>query len=103
MHLVGHTDFFIASLMAQHKEVQLCHFARQHVRSWTKNNMTVFLTWGNGQPIKCEVQEFEPQGYFSLGQPQHRLNLVTNKYETVWVYSPPIGMILPAVHAFPQS
>lgn len=54
--------------------------------------MTVSITWGYGLPIKVDVKEFEPKGDFLLLQSQYRWNTTTNKYETVRVSSPPLGM-----------
>lgn len=92
MHPVKCIDLLVASLMAQHEGPSLRQFVKQHVRSWTTNAMKVSVTWGHGQPIRCEVLEFEPNGDFLLFAAQYRLNMKTNKYETVRVPSPPIGM-----------
>ena len=84
--------------MAQYEGPSLKKFVKQHVRRWTSNAMDVSVTWGYGQPIKCEVREFEPVGDFLLFGTQYRFNLGTNQYETVRVPSPPIGMKPSSLH-----
>ena len=91
MHPVIHTNLVSANLMAQHEAENLRQFVKRHIQGWTRNTMTVSVTWGYGLPIKIDVKEFEPKGDFLLLQSQYRWSMVTNKYETVRVPSPPIG------------
>lgn len=52
------------------------------------------MTWGYGQPIKCNVNEIEPNGESLLYQDQYKLNLETDQYELDKVPSPPLGIML---------
>lgn len=54
----------------------------------------MYLTWGYGDAIKCEVNEIEPVGDDLLYQNQYRLNLNTGRYDLCKVPSPPLGIIL---------
>lgn len=91
MHPVIDIDLILANLMAQHESENLLQYVKQHVQEWTRNTMTVSVTWGYGRPIKVDVNEFKPKGDFLLSHSQYRWNMVTDKYETVRVPSPPIG------------
>lgn len=55
--------------------------------------MVVYVGWGHGKLIRCEVHEIEPEGDHLLSQNQYRPNLETGELETVRVPSPPIGMM----------
>ena len=89
--------------MVQHERKNLLQFVKKHVRRWTTNSMNVSVTWGYGLPINCEVREFEPEGDYLLLHSQYRLSMETNKYETVRVPSPPIGMISSPFHDRPSQ
>ena len=52
----------------------------------------MYLTWGYGKAIKCEVHEIEPEGDDLLFQNQYRLNLTTTQYDLCKVPSPPLGI-----------
>ena len=54
----------------------------------------MYLTWGYGNAIKCEVNEIEPIGDDLLFQNQYRLNLTTTRYDLCKVPSPPLGIML---------
>lgn len=82
-----------ASLLDQHRPENLRTFARQHIRRWMDNSMVVYVGWGHGKSIRCEVHEIEPEGDHLLSQSQYRPNLKTGQLETVRVPSPPIGMM----------
>ena len=83
-----------ASLLDQHKPENLRAFCRAKVRRWTDNCLTVYMSWGYGMPIKCEVHEIEPEGEDLLYQNQYRLNLTTARYDLYRMPSPPIGIML---------
>lgn len=91
MHPVIRVNLVSANLMAQHEAENLVRFVKRHIQAWTRNTMTVSITWGYGLPIKVDVKEFKPKGDFLLLQSQYRWSMATNKYETVRVPSPPIG------------
>lgn len=86
-------DLMAASLLDQHHPDNLRSFARRHIRRWMENVMVVYVGWGHGKPIQCEVNEIEPEGDHLLSQNQYRPNLETGELETVRVPSPPIGMM----------
>ncbi|KAI4093175.1 MAG: hypothetical protein LQ344_003002 [Seirophora lacunosa] len=86
-----------ASLAEQHDPEKLRAFAKERVRQWLDNHMTVYLTWGYFRPIKCDATEIESNGPSLCFQNQFRLNLATDKYELVKVPSPPLGMVLMSV------
>ena len=52
----------------------------------------VYVTWGYGRSIKCNVSEVEPEGERLLFQSQYRLDLTSNKLVLRRVPSPPLGM-----------
>ena len=81
-------------LVDQHTVDNLSAFCKDHVARWTDNHLTVYMTWGYGNPIPCEVTEVESVGESLLYQNQWRLNLATNLYEPHRVPSPPIGIML---------
>lgn len=89
------TNIFIpASLTGQHQPEKLREFCKAQVMRWTKNHFTVYMTWGYGMPIRCEVHEIEPRGDDLLFQNQYRLNLTTTRYDLHKVPSPPLGIML---------
>ena len=83
-----------ASLLDQHKPDQLLAFCKAKIRRWTENRFTVYMTWGYGSPIRCEVNEIEPKGDELLFQNQYRLDLATSRYDLHKIPSPPLGMML---------
>ncbi|MCJ1261157.1 hypothetical protein MMC22_001021 [Lobaria immixta] len=85
--------FLPASLLDQHDQENLRKFARQHIRRWMENFMIVYVGWGHGDLIRCEVHEIEPEGDHLLLQNQYRPNPETAELDTVQVPSPPIGMM----------
>lgn len=64
--------------------------------------MTVFVTWGHSQPLRCNVQEIIPEGDHLCFQNQYRLNSV-EKYDLVRVPSLPLGMVFRSVEGCPQK
>lgn len=91
--LFAFADLIAASLLEQHHPDNLRKFASQHIRRWMDNSMVVYVGWGHGELMQCEVHEIEPEGDHLLSQNQYRLNEETGEYDTVRVPSPPIGMI----------
>ena len=83
-----------ASFLDQHQIAAIMDFCRARVCNWTGNQLTVFVTWGYGRPIKCDVQEFQPQGDSLLYQNQYKKDLVTGNLKLVKAPSPPVGMML---------
>ena len=69
-------------------------FCKEQVGRWTDNRLTVYVTWGYGRSIKCEVHEIEPKGNELLFQNQYRLNFATRRWDHHKVPSPPIGIML---------
>lgn len=63
--------------------------------------MTVSVTWGHSQPLKCHVQEIIPEGDHLCFQNQYRMN-TAEKYERVCVPSLPLGMVFRLVEGYPQ-
>lgn len=98
------TPIFIpSSLTRQHEPDKLREFCKAHVFRWTENCFTVYMTWGYGKPIKCEVHEIEPRGNDLLFQNQYRLNLSTRRYDLHKVPSPPLGIMLLDVPSWRQK
>ena len=81
-------------MLDQHKTENLRAFCKTRVRRWTDNHFKVYMTWGHGKPILCDVTEIEPEGESLLSQNQYRLNLTTSRYELHKVPSPPLGIML---------
>ncbi len=83
----------LASLLDQHQVAAIKEFCRARVYEWTGNQLTVYVTWGYGRPIKCDVQEFKPWGDSLLYQNQYKKDLNTGILSLVRAPSPPLGML----------
>ena len=89
---------FAASLLDQHQVAAIKTFCRARVLMWTKNQLTVHVTWGHGRPIVCDVEEFEPLGDSLLYQNQYKKDLKTGSLDFVKTTSPPLGMKFIQIH-----
>ncbi|KAL9608725.1 MAG: hypothetical protein Q9167_006459 [Letrouitia subvulpina] len=87
-------------LCAQHQPEKLREFCKERIKSRTRNEMEVFVTWGYGGVIKCDVEEVEPLGDALLFQNQWKKNPATDKYDYVRTASPPIGIMYIATEAW---
>lgn len=90
---VARNNPILASLFDQHQVATIKEFCRARVYEWTGNQLTVYVTWGYGRPIKCDVQEFKPWGDSLLYQNQYRKDLNTGILSLVRTPSPPLGML----------